>query len=165
MESLDVSVIVILGSENDIWKLGGKEKVEEKLKYLKETDPNFSASVSVISCHRNPLELFEFCQNNKAQLWIGVAGKAAALPGIIKAYLHAFKKPAHVVGVGISSNDVDDYLAAELSITQLPGQPVEFMGFDEKGFNNALQFFKLMTDKEVREVESKEPQLNIIYVK
>lgn len=164
MELLDVSVIVVLGSENDFWKLGGKEKVEEKLKQLKENVLNFSASVSVISCHRNPLELLEFCKNNKAKLWIGVAGRANALPGMIDSFLRAYNKPAHVVGVGISSNDMDEYEAAELSVTQLPGAPVQFMGFDEEGFDNALKFFKVMTDVEVREVKRKDPQIDIIHI-
>lgn len=165
METLDLSIMVILGSENDFEKLGGKEMVEEKLKQLKWADHNFSASVSVISCHRNPLELLEFCRNNKAQLWIGVAGKAAALPGIINAHLHALKKPAHVVGIGISSDNEKDHLAARLSITQLPGEAVGFMGYDREGFDNALKFYELMADGSVKEVRSKEPQINIIHVK
>lgn len=164
MESLNVSVMVILGSESDFVKLGGREEVEEKLRKMKEEIPGFSASVSVISCHRNPLELLEFCKNNKAQLWIGVAGKAAALSGVIDAFLRAFKKPAHVVGVGISSDDPADYWVAELSITQLPGQPVDFMGFDEEGFDNALKSFKQKADTPVKEVKKKDPQIDIIHV-
>lgn len=154
MEPLEVSVIVILGSENDFDKLGGKYTVEEKLREFKDTIPGFSASVSVISCHRNPLTLQEFCRLNKAKLWIGVAGKAAALPGMIDSFLRAYDKPAHVVGVGISSNDMDDTKAAKLSITQLPGTPVQFMGYDEEGFDNALKFFKVMADVKVRENEA-----------
>ena len=164
MEPLDVSIMVILGSENNFGRLGGKEKVEEKLKQLKETDPNFSASVSVISCHRNPFELIDFCKNNKAKLWIAMAGKAAHLPGMIKAYLCAYNKSAHVVGVAISSENPDDYNAARLSISQIPDSPVDFMGFDEKGLDNALKYFKLMADKPVSEIKKKEPQFDIIHV-
>jgi len=164
MEPLDVSIMVILGSENDFDKIGGRKGVEEKLEKMKETTPNFSASVSVISCHRNSLKLIDFCKNNKAKLWIAMAGKAAHLPGMIKAYLCAYKKSAHVVGVAISSENPDDYNAARLSITQIPDAPVDFMGFDEKGFDNALQFFKLMADKPVKEVKKKDPQINIIHV-
>lgn len=170
METLDVSIMVILGSESDFDKIGGRKGVEEKLEKMKETIPNFSASVSVISCHRNPEKLREFCLLNKAKLWIGVAGKAAALPGVIDAYLRAFKKPSHVVGVGISGNmtaydAMDAYDAAELSVTQIPGQPVDFMGFDEEGFDNALKSFKQKADTPVKEIKSKEPQINIINVK
>lgn len=165
MGPLDVSIIVILGSESDFDELGGRKGVEEKLKQMKETIPDFSASVSVISCHRNPLDLMKFCKNSKAQLWIGVAGRAAALPGMIDAYLRDLGKTAHVVGVGVSSEDKDDHLAAKLSITRLPGAPVKFVGYDEEGFERALKYFKLMTYGAVREVKTKEPQINIIHVK
>lgn len=84
--------------------------------------------VSGVSCHRNPLELMKFCQQEVRcdDIVIVGAGKAAALPGMCKAFLCQFGLPmVPVIGVAFKGESADDNQAAILSIENLPGQPVE----------------------------------------
>lgn len=78
-----------------------------------------------MSCHRNPKELMEFCQTvSGVDVIIGAGGKALALPGVIDAWLYRFGKNIPVVGVVFGESGSKALLAAELSIDELPGQPV-----------------------------------------
>ncbi|OGZ34620.1 MAG: hypothetical protein A2174_02445 [Candidatus Portnoybacteria bacterium RBG_13_41_18] len=61
---------------------------------------------------------------------MAVAGKSADLPGAVDAYLrnelHDYK--IVVIGVGLPGSTVRDALAAELSITDIPGTQVIYAG-------------------------------------
>jgi phosphoribosylcarboxyaminoimidazole (NCAIR) mutase len=91
------------------------------------------------------VELREFVINRctKADVVIAGAGKAAALPGIIKAHLCSVGSEVPVIGVGFwSDEDLDGYDAARLSIEKLPGNPVELdhngqAYMEEEGFTFA----------------------------
>ncbi len=68
------------------------------------------------------------------QVFIGIAGMSAALPGAIAAYTLG-RRP--VIGVGLSSSALAG-LDAMLSISRMPsGRPVMFAGLDEHGLKNA----------------------------
>lgn len=82
--------------------------------------------VHILSCHRNPLRLREFVEEHceGVNAIIAVGGKAFALPGVLDAFLYARGKKIPVIGVALGEPGSMDLLAAELSISQLPGQPV-----------------------------------------
>ena len=84
--------------------------------------------VHVISCHRNPEVLREFCEKTVSLCGftaiIGVGSKALALPGIIDAWLRYYKVDVPVIGVALGKKDTADFNAACLSIACLPNTPV-----------------------------------------
>ena len=55
---------------------------------------------------------------------IGAGSKALALPGIIDAWAHYYEKNVRVAGVALGEPGSKALLAAQLSIEELPGQPV-----------------------------------------
>lgn len=124
---------IVVGSESDI------PQTISGLTYLDDTA---DYRVSVLSCHRNPDELRRFAKTRllKANVVLPGAGKAAALPGIIKSELCKLNHPEiPVIGVAFKGSTEEDNLAAKLSITRLPGQPVELAPdgtayFAEQGF-------------------------------
>lgn len=78
------SVTIIVGSDSDVLK------VEESrmLEVLDEAEVSWT--LSVISTHRNPDELNTHCSKQWKQgsrIFVGVAGMAAALPGVITSFL------------------------------------------------------------------------------
>ena len=86
--------------------------------------------IKVASAHRTPDYLKELVEKSDADLFIGVAGLSAALPGSIAA--HTIKP---VIGVPVSGKVNFD---AILSIVQMPpGIPVGAVGLD-RGDNAAL---------------------------
>jgi phosphoribosylaminoimidazole-succinocarboxamide synthase len=112
-------VAIIFGSESDIptirafaaptaWSnfAGGKPEVH------------------VISCHRNPDLLRQYARDCKDDVIIAAGGKAFAMPGILDAFLHAEGKHIPVIGVALGQPNSDSLKAAELSISDLPGEPV-----------------------------------------
>lgn len=82
----------------------------------------------VISCHRNPTELEEFCRRDEVDIYIGAAGLAAALPGALAA---ATKMRKVVIGVPL-----DDY-GVDTCIRLPPGVPVMTAGVGKAGLRNA----------------------------
>ena len=116
-------VEVLVGSENDISQLSSG---------LARIDQFATVRVSVMSCHRNPEELRRFSQEvlTGADVVIACAGKAAALPGIVKSWLSSVSSPVPVIGVALKGETSKDDIAAIESIESLPGQPVEL---DEHG--------------------------------
>jgi len=86
--------------------------------------------IKVASAHRTPEYLKELVEKSDADVFIGVAGLSAALPGSIAA--HTIKP---VIGVPVSGKVNFD---AILSIIQMPpGIPVGAVGLD-RGDNAAL---------------------------
>lgn len=107
-------VSVIMGSKSDL------PVVEKALDILKEFDVPFE--VKILSAHRTPLETKEYiekAQKNGTKVFIGAAGKAAHLPGVIASYT---SRP--VIGVPIKTSDLGG-MDSLLSIVQMPtGVPV-----------------------------------------
>jgi phosphoribosylcarboxyaminoimidazole (NCAIR) mutase len=118
-------VEILIGSESD------RSQVEGAASDALKDNANYR--ISVMSCHRNPDALRAFAENElvKADRVISCAGKAAAKPGIVKAWLCHFKRPdIPVIGVALKGQTPEDDRDAVGSITGLPGRPVEL---DENG--------------------------------
>ena len=102
-------VAIILGSDSDI-------KIAEKsIDVLKKINLEFE--INIISAHRTPERLREFALNarkNNFGVIIAIAGKSAALPGVIAAHTRI-----PVIGVPVSSQDLGG-IDALLSVSQMP---------------------------------------------
>ncbi len=119
VENKKLRIEVLVGSESDL------PQTETGLVEL-----SLLANVhkSIISCHRNPVELRNLAKDSlrEADVIIAGAGMAAALPGIVKSELCMLGHPEiPVIGVAFEGAIEEHNLAAELSIKCLPGQPVE----------------------------------------
>jgi len=94
------------------------------------SDPAIKAKIviHIASCHRNPEELTEFIFNrlHDGDFVIGVGSKALALPGVIDAWAHCYKKNIRVAGVALGETDSQELIDAQRSIMGLPSQPVIF---------------------------------------
>ncbi len=117
-----MSVQIVLGSKSDM-------KVAEKaVAVLKELGLRYK--VTVASAHRTPELVDRLVAETDADVFIAIAGLAAALPGVIAART---TKP--VIGVPVSGAL---NLDAILSVVQMPpGIPVAGVGLD-RGDNAAL---------------------------
>ena len=109
-------VALLIGSKSD-------EKIgEEVANYLKAYA--IECDYRTISAHRNPQALDDFVKETDAEVFIAVAGLAAALPGVI-----ASKTCRPVIGVPKEAKLLG--LDALLSIVQMPpGIPVATVGID-----------------------------------
>jgi 5-(carboxyamino)imidazole ribonucleotide mutase len=117
-----MKIQIIMGSSSDA-------PVAEKAQAILEEFgvPN---EMTVASAHRTPDILEKLVKNSDADVFIGIAGLSAALPGAIAAHT---VKP--VIGVPVSGKV---NLDAILSIIQMPpGIPVGAVGLD-RGENAAL---------------------------
>ena len=88
----------------------------------------------VISAHRAPEKLDEFCKSagEKYAVIIAIAGLSAALPGVI-----ASRTDLPVIGVPVDAGPLRG-IDALLSIAQMPsGVPVACMGIGKSGAKNA----------------------------
>lgn len=98
--------------------------------------------LSVASAHRTPDLLKKLVEKSDADVFIGIAGLSAALPGTIAA--HTIKP---VIGVPVSGKV---NLDAILSIVQMPpGIPVGAVGLD-RGENAALLAVEILAVKDSR---------------
>ena len=121
-----------MGSKSD---MPIAEKVE---KILKEFEIKYD--IKVASAHRTPELLKEIVEKSDADVFIGIAGLSAALPGTIAAHT---TKP--VIGVPVSGKVNFD---AILSIVQMPpGIPVAAVGLD-RGDNAALLAIEILSIKD-----------------
>ncbi len=115
-------VLILLGSKSDL------PIAEKAAKVLKEFD--IPHEVRVASAHRTPAHVEDLVKNKGAKVFIGMAGVAAALPGVIASMT---TKP--VIGVPVGGKVPYDSL---LSIVQMPpGIPVATVGVD-RGDNAAF---------------------------
>lgn len=127
-----MKIQIILGSKSD---MPVAEKIEKILK-----DFSVKYDIKVASAHRTPEYLKELVEKNDADVFIGVAGLSAALPGSIAAHT---TKP--VIGVPVSGKVNFD---AVLSIVQMPpGIPVAAVGLD-RGDNAALLAIQILSVKD-----------------
>jgi len=106
-----VSVLIILGSKTDI------EVAAKACDTLEEFGVQYE--LRVCSAHRTPRALVKLIEGSNAEVFIAVAGMAAALPGVVAA-----ETTCPVIGVPVHSNAFSG-LDALLSIAQMPpGVPV-----------------------------------------
>ena len=107
-------VAVIMGSDSDF------DVVKKCLIALERFGIEYD--VQVISAHRNPQKIFEYAataEERGIEVFIGAAGKAAHLPGVI-----AGITPLPVIGIPIQTS-FQGGLDSLLSIVQMPsGVPV-----------------------------------------
>lgn len=104
-----------------------------------------SYKTSIASAHRTPDIVESTVEKSKADVFIGIAGLSAALPGVIAAHT---TKP--VIGVPVSGKV---NLDAILSIIQMPpGIPVGAVGLD-RGENAALLAVEILaiSDKSLQD--------------
>jgi 5-(carboxyamino)imidazole ribonucleotide mutase len=117
-----MKIQIIMGSSSDM-------PVAEKAKTIFE-EFGVDYDIKVASAHRTPEVLKKLVEKSNADVFIGIAGLSAALPGTIAA--HTIKP---VLGVPVSGKV---NLDAILSIIQMPpGIPVGAVGLDQ-GENAAL---------------------------
>ena len=118
-----------MGSKSDM------QVAEKAKKIIEEFDVEHD--ITVASAHRTPDVLKEIVEKSDADVFIGIAGLAAALPGSIAAHT---TKP--VIGVPVSGKV---NLDAILSIIQMPpGIPVGAVGLD-RGDNAALLAIEILS--------------------
>ena len=122
-EAEPVAVAVLAGSKSD------QSVVEDVVRTLAEL--GISHHTKYISAHRNPEGLREYLSNSKAQIFIGVAGLAAHLPGVIASQT---VRPVIGVPVGVKLEGLDSLLS---EMQMPPGIPVATVGVDN-GRNAAI---------------------------
>lgn len=127
-----MKILMILGSKSD---MPVAEKAEKILKKF-----SVDYEIKVASAHRTPDYLKKMVEESNADVFIGVAGLSAALPGSIAA--HTIKP---VIGVPVSGKVNFDSI---LSIVQMPpGIPVGAVGLD-RGDNAALLAIQILSIKD-----------------
>jgi 5-(carboxyamino)imidazole ribonucleotide mutase len=123
-----MKIQIIMGSSSDMF-------VAEKVKAILE-EFKVTYDIKIASAHRTPEVLKKLVEKSDADLFIGIAGLSAALPGTIAA--HTIKP---VIGVPVSGKV---NLDAILSIIQMPpGIPVGAVGLD-RGENAALLAIQIL---------------------
>jgi 5-(carboxyamino)imidazole ribonucleotide mutase len=109
-------ITIISGSESD------KDLVEKVEAVLKEFGVEFDSHVA--SAHRTPEKVKEIVKNSDCDIFIGIAGLSAALPGAIASHT---VKPVIGLPKEVKLNGLDSFL----SMVQMPpGVPVATVGVD-----------------------------------
>lgn len=114
------NIVIICGSESDLPSI-------KNVLNSRRLGERVTIRTNVISCHRNGPDLNNFVRKpelDECDLIIGVGGKALALPGIIDSELHSLGRDIRVAGVALREEGSKSLLAAQLSIEEIPGQPV-----------------------------------------
>ena len=126
-----MDIQIIMGSESD-------REISDKVEnILKKFDVSYE--INVASAHRTPDVVKDLVEKSKAEVFIGIAGLSAALPGVIASHT---TKP--VIGVPVSGKVNLDSI---LSIIQMPpGIPVAAVGLD-RGDNAALLAIEILSLK------------------
>tara|TARA_B100000686_G_C16739559_1_gene945769 strand:- start:696 stop:1178 length:483 start_codon:yes stop_codon:yes gene_type:complete len=140
-----IKVAIIMGSESDAEEMKPASDVLNELGIKNES--------RVISAHRTPDRLREYILNSEkdgVKVFIGGAGMAAALPGVIAAHTHL-----PVLGVPIESKSLKG-LDSLLSIVQMPpGIPVGTLAIGSAGAKNAGLFAATILAVSDEEIENK----------
>jgi 5-(carboxyamino)imidazole ribonucleotide mutase len=141
----DIKVAIIMGSESDAEQMKPASEVLNELGIKNES--------RIISAHRTPDRLREYILNaekNGVKVFIGGAGMAAALPGVIAAHTHL-----PVLGVPIESKSLKG-IDSLLSIVQMPpGIPVGSLAIGSAGSKNAGLLAAAILSVSDQEIESK----------
>jgi 5-(carboxyamino)imidazole ribonucleotide mutase len=134
-------VQVVLGSESD------EDVVRESKMAGIMRDVGIEVRGDVYSAHRNLDELIEFVREScgDVDVFIGVAGMAAALPGTVAAITRAAKP---VIAVPLDRDGVDSCLHMP------PGVPVALAGVGKPGLKNAALLAAQIVAGSDREVKS-----------
>ncbi len=134
-----------MGSESDAEEMKPASEVLNELGIKNES--------RVISAHRTPDRLREYILNaekNGVKVFIGGAGMAAALPGVIAAHTHL-----PVLGVPIESKSLKG-MDSLLSIVQMPpGIPVGALAIGSAGSKNAGLLAAAILSVSDQEIENK----------
>ncbi|MCS4537676.1 MAG: 5-(carboxyamino)imidazole ribonucleotide mutase [Thaumarchaeota archaeon] len=126
-------VAILAGSKSD------QKTIDDVTSFLKENGVNFDAQV--ISAHRNRKKLEDYVMNSDADVFIGIAGLSAALPGAIASLT---TKPVIGVPLNVQLGGLDSLL----STAQMPpGVPVACVGIDN-GKNAAILAMEILALKE-----------------
>jgi phosphoribosylaminoimidazole-succinocarboxamide synthase len=137
----DKKIVIICGSESDLPGIRAALNAPTDI------------AVHVMSCHRNPEELRSFIKQlpEDIDVIIGVGGKALALPGIIDSWAHYFKKSVRVAGVAFGDNGSKALAAAQLSIEEIPGNPVivDENGESYKGIGGLRKLIERIDEEEL----------------
>jgi phosphoribosylaminoimidazole-succinocarboxamide synthase len=144
-----VEVIVDNGSD-----LG---QIEKGLGQLRAWD--VSVRVHIISFHQSPETLRSYAKGHiptatippNATIIVAAAGQAAALPGILQAWLRCFGK-GHipVIGVALRGKSEAEEVTAKFSIEQIPGNPV-ILDEDQKAYFGSDGFHAACVDAATKE--------------
>jgi 5-(carboxyamino)imidazole ribonucleotide mutase len=122
-----MDVVIFIGSESDF------DIAKNAIETLRKFDIPFA--LEICSAHRSPertLKLVRKFEDEGAEVFIAVAGKAAHLAGVVAAHT---VRP--VIGVPVESGGLGG-LDALLSTVQMPkGVPVATMGTGKTGAANA----------------------------
>ena len=141
----NIKVAIIMGSESDAEEMKHASEVLNELGIKNES--------RVISAHRTPDRLREYILNaekNGVKVFIGGAGMAAALPGVIAAHTHL-----PVLGVPIESKSLKG-MDSLLSIVQMPpGIPVGTLAIGSAGSKNAGLLAAAILSVSNQEIENK----------
>ena len=141
----NIKVAIIMGSESDAEEMKPASEVLNELGIKNES--------RVISAHRTPDRLREYILNAEkkgVKVFIGGAGMAAALPGVIAAHTHL-----PVLGVPIESKSLKG-MDSLLSIAQMPpGIPVGTLAIGSAGSINAGLLAASILSVSDQEIESK----------
>ena len=116
---------IVMGSDSDIVKMSKAAEILEEF--------GIEYEMRIISAHREPDELIEWCRGAKEsgiRVIIAGAGMAAALPGMCAAL---FNGP--VIGVPLSAKVLDGQDALYSMLQMPPGVPVATVAID--GAKNA----------------------------
>ena len=123
-------IAVVLGSKSDV------EKLKDGFNLLKSLKVPYK--LEVISAHRNPDKLRNYCINLKKQnvgVVIACAGMAAALPGFIASYVDI-----PVIGVALKGGLLDGLDALFAMVSTPKGLGVVSSGVGKSAFINAIIF-------------------------
>ena len=141
----NIKVAIIMGSESDAEEMKSASDVLNELGIKNES--------RVISAHRTPDRLREYildAEKNGVKVFIGGAGMAAALPGVIAAHTHL-----PVLGVPIESKSLKG-MDSLLSIVQMPpGIPVGTLAIGSAGSKNAGLLAAAILSVSDQEIENK----------
>ena len=141
----NIKVAIIMGSESDADEMKPASDVLNELGIKNES--------RAISAHRTPDRLREYitdAEKNGVKIFIGGAGMAAALPGVIAAHTHL-----PVLGVPIESKSLKG-MDSLLSIVQMPpGIPVGTLAIGSAGAKNAGLFAAAILAVSDKEIEKK----------
>ncbi|MBQ7577771.1 MAG: 5-(carboxyamino)imidazole ribonucleotide mutase [Synergistaceae bacterium] len=113
-------IAIILGSDSDL------HIAEKSVKVLKTLALDFT--INIISAHRTPEKLREFAINareNNFGVIIAIAGKSAALAGVLAAHTRL-----PVIAVPVMSQDLGGLDALLSSVQMPPGVPVACVAID-----------------------------------
>jgi phosphoribosylaminoimidazole-succinocarboxamide synthase len=156
----ELHIEIVVGSKNDLPQLQSLPLIDLY---------GHTYKVSVMSCYRNADKLPEFTRDvlSKADRVIACAGKAAALPGIIKSLLCTFgHQDVPVIGVALKGETPEEDRDATGSIKGLPGQPVELNANGEAYFG--AEGFGLACDSAIsneflpRKIELKPAEISVL---